>query len=133
MFHHLGVKPADNFYIMAIVFLCVYIYWFLTFNKEASAPPIIINATKTKKELKGSMYTASSQEPGKSGLTFAGLAQPCVLQGDDTTKPNLPTGYSLQPCDTYNGLECVTGIYKGGGICLKSINKTCFIKIRLCP
>ena len=133
MFHHLGVKPADNFYIMAIVFLCVYIYWFLTFNKEASAPPIIINTTKTKKDLEGYMYTASSQEPGKSGLTFSGLAQPCVLQGDDTTKANLPTGYSLEPCDTHNGLECVTGIYKGGGICLKSVNQTCYIKSDCAP
>ena len=153
MFHHLGVKPVDNFYIMAIVFLCVYIAWFLVFSEEASAPPIVINTTKTRKENKkhllsshnkngkgvkdsGGLVSAdfsTSQMLGESGLAYAGLAQPCITEKKHTVNPNLPQGYSALYCDPHQGLECITGIYKGGGICLKSVNETCYMKTDCAP
>lgn len=153
MFHNLGLKPVDNFYIMAIVFLCVYIAWFLVFSEEASAPPIVVNTTKTREENKNYLLTSSNVDgqgikntnglvtddfsktnmPGKSGLAYAGLGQPCLTEGSNTVNPNLPQGYAPQPCDTHKGLQCVTGIYQGGGICLKSVNQSCDIKTDCAP
>ena len=153
MFHHLGVKPVDNFYIMAIVFLCVYIAWFLVFSEEASAPPIVINTTKTRDENKkhllslqnkngkgikdsGGLVSAdfpTTQMLGESGLAYAGLGQPCITEKKHTVNPNLPQGYSALYCDPHQGLECITGIYKGGGICLKSVNETCYMKTDCAP
>ena len=113
MFHHLGIKPIDNFYIMAIVLICVYISWFLVFSEEASAPPIVVNTTKTRKENKKFLLTSSNKDGkgikdadglvtmdfpttnmlGKSGLAYAGLGQPCLTQTSNTVNPNLPEGY----------------------------------------
>ncbi len=151
MFHHLGLKPVDNFYIMAIVLLATYIAWFVVFSQEASAPPIVVNTTKTKKELKKSLLTSSNKGEdnltevtglasknfsttdmaGKSGLADSGLGQPCISQSKNTVNPNLPSSYGNQPCD--KNLECIFGIYQGGGICLKTINSACDLKTDCVP
>ena len=153
MFHHLGLKPVDNFYIMAIALLGIYIAWILVFNQEASAPPIIVNTTKTRKELGSSLLKQQNpngkgitdvtglasrdfpktDSPGKSGLAHAGLGQPCIPESKDTVDPNLPVSYMNQSCDKTKGLECIFGIYQGGGICLKTINNACDIKTDCSP
>lgn len=144
MFYHFGLKPVDNFYLMAIVLLAIYIAWFVIFNEEASAPPIIVNDTKSSGDLEKYLLIptnkdnlrlgnigdlviddfATSSMLGKSGIAQAGLAQPCSTQATGTVDPNLPISYVNQPCDTSQGLECISGIYKGS-ICLKAINQTC--------
>ena len=154
------LDPRDNFYIMTIILIAIFIAWFVVFTKEASAPPIIIDNTFTRKEqeskllksnggdssnpVKNSSGVVSTQFPktgsyGKSGLTFAGLGQPCVTEDNNNALPNLPVSYTTQTCDKSKGLECITGIYQGtdenqgGGICLKIVNQSCEIRSDCSP
>lgn len=158
-----GIKfldPKDNFYIMTLALIGIFIAWFVVFTREASAPPIVIDNTFTRKEQTNKLLTAtggntdnpvknstglvSTQFPetgsyGKSGFAFAGLGQPCITEDTDNTVPNLPVSYTTQTCDKSKGLECVTGIYQGtnenqgGGICLKIVNQSCQIKSDCSP
>lgn len=97
MFRHLGVKPEDNFYLLAIVLLAVYIGWFLVFNEEASAPPIIINPTSSKKELKKHMI----KKPGNSGN---GITDTAGLVTDNEPKTNVHGGSGLD----YAGTQAIS-------------------------
>ena len=130
---------------LIVVLLFVLVRWLMVLNKEASAPPIVINSTASNQDQKNNLITSSggktdevktitgktvtnfvkTSKLGKSGYANSTLGQPCFTENSNFVKPNLPVGYTIQKCNTEQGEQCITGIYEGGGICLKTINEPC--------
>lgn len=130
--------------ILAIALLAIFIRWFIVFDKEASAPPIIIDDTtpenfqldnlikKTRSNLDPVTNNAgfiilnydSTGRLGKTGYDTAGLGQPCTTEENFNVQPNLPGNFERPPCDATKDLACITGIYKGS-ICLTTVNGGC--------
>lgn len=132
---------------LIVVLLIVLIRWIMILNEEAKAPPIIINSVSTKESLRDQLIKSSNSSSsnntinetvsksnfkpqktsrvGNSGYANSTLGQPCFTEDSDYVKPNIPVDYVIPKCNTDNGEECVTGIYEGGGICLKIVNQSC--------
>ena len=113
------------FFLVAILLM---VFWNMMIDKELSAPPIVIDKTKTRQELSNEIITNDNEEPGKSGYALQGLGQGCEPTEQKFKVPNLP-GFDYEtPCDSSQGLVCIQGLVEGGGICLKDINQKCKIK-----
>lgn len=129
---------------LVLVFvLVVFIRWFIVFDEQVSAAPIVINKT-TPEETKLSNLIKSSNKNaeetyyiptsnldsnitgrlGSTGYNLADLGQPCVNFSENNVVANLPVDYQQQECDSQKDLICTKGIYKGN-ICLRKINGQC--------
>lgn len=114
---------------VCIIFAFVYyIYemfiWKYFNDKENSAPPIVINETNQKIDLKGAVFTSGqdiqSTETGYGDVT---LNNPCDLNNPEVLSNNTPNGRRTKKCA--KGLKCVSGIVKGGNICLIENGESC--------
>ena len=86
MFYSINfLDPRDNFYIMTIILLAIFIAWFVVFTKEASAPPVVIDNTLTRKEQKTNLLTSSDGNSNSQlTLTAFGVMEINIIAKDST-------------------------------------------------
>ena len=115
-------------WVCLIFVLVYYIYeifiWRYFNDKENSAPPIVIDKSNTKKNLEGALFTNNQNIPSiDTGYNDVSLNNPCDLDNPEALSNNIPNGRRVKKCA--KGLKCVSGVVKGGNICLLENGETC--------
>ena len=148
---HIVFRNQFDLFVLVIVLLAIMIRWIIVFNEEAKAPPIVVDNTLKKQDLKSMLLSPyneadpvqnntgvtktnfqTSGSLGNTGYAPSGLGQPCTTESSTYKNANLPKSNTIQKCKEGEGLECVSGIYQGS-ICLKYVNQSCELRSDCSP
>jgi len=133
-------RTLGNYYLEWLILILVIVYvftsWSHVMKKEIKAQPIVIDKNITYSEndpTNSALIAVNKKLPGEPGYTPETLGQPCSINPESGVVPNLPGAHKQQGCDKETGLVCVQGIVKGGGICLRNVNRPCNAKNECTP